>query len=58
MDSLPGMKNKVITKLATAEQNYEDQKGYDGMLAGKAARSRLNYRKQNMETAQEAKLGI
>lgn len=24
MDNLPGMRNKVIAKLATAEQSYED----------------------------------
>jgi hypothetical protein len=35
MDNLPGMRNKVITKLATAEQVYENEKGKDGMRAGR-----------------------
>ena len=56
MDRVPGMKTKLYNRLASAEQAWEDEKGADGIMAGRNARRRLFSQKQDREEAQERKL--
>ena len=56
IERIPGMKAKVFNKLSTAEQGWEDMKGYQGITAGREARRRLNELKGSMEDNQEKKL--
>jgi len=41
MDKIPGMKNKMFNRLATAESTWENVKGAEGIEAGRNARNRL-----------------
>ena len=51
MDRVPGMKNKLFNRLATAERGWEDIKGAEGIQGGRQAKYRLNELKKNMESA-------
>jgi len=56
IDRIPGMKTKVYNKLASAEQGWEEDKGAQGIVAGREARRRLNDLKGSLESQQEKKL--
>ena len=56
MDRIPGMKTKLFNRLASAERNWEDIKGNEGIIAGRNARKRLYEGKVNREEQRERKL--
>jgi hypothetical protein len=51
MERVPGMKNKLFNRLATAERGWEDIKGAEGIQGGASAKARLHELKRTMESA-------
>ena len=56
LEQMPKLRQKVFEQLGQANQQWADQKGQEGMIAGLVTRKRLVERRKEMEAAETQKL--
>ena len=52
LEKMPGLRAKVYNQVGTMAQQWNDQKGLEGMEAGEKTRMKLVRKKKEMEKAQ------
>ena len=53
LQKMPGYKNKVWEKISNMHNQYEEEKGLQGLRAGEEARKRLMDKTKKMENAEQ-----